>query len=131
MFVTSIVYRTIHHLLVSPIEAIRFAFSMLVMVHSVVHSVGVICQNPLVIYLNPTQEQEMFDKCKSTQWSNVDDIFCDNATMVGMVVVTFTILVEWRVLRISWLDAIGPVLFLLSLYHPVVFIYHRLEILGY
>jgi hypothetical protein len=35
--------------------------------------------------------------------------------MVGSVVVAFTILVEWHVLRISWLDAIGPILFLLSL----------------
>jgi hypothetical protein len=55
-YVTSIVCRAIHHLLVSPIEAIRFAFSMLVIVHSIVHSVGVLCQNPLVIYLNLTQE---------------------------------------------------------------------------
>jgi len=31
------------------------------------------------------------------------------------VVVAFTILVEWHALKISWLDAIGPVLFLLSL----------------
>jgi hypothetical protein len=119
-YVTSIVYRAIHHLPVSPIEAIGFAFSMLVMVHSIVHSVGVICQNPLVIYLNPIQEQEWFDKCKSTRWSNVDEVFCNNATMVGMVVVgsvvvAFTIFVEWHVLRISWLDAIGPILFLLSL----------------
>ncbi|CAM6053704.1 unnamed protein product [Sphagnum tenellum] len=61
-YVTSIVYRAIHHLPVSPIEAIGFAFSMLVIVHSVVHSVGVICQNLLVIYLNPAQQQEMFYK---------------------------------------------------------------------
>jgi hypothetical protein len=73
-YVTSIVYRAIHHLPVSPIEAIGFAFSMLVIVHSVVHSVGVMCQNPLVIYLNPTQQQEMFDKRKSTRWSNVDNV---------------------------------------------------------
>jgi hypothetical protein len=65
-YVTSIVYRAIHHFPVSPIEAIGFAFSLVVIVHSVVHSVGVICQNPLVIYLNPTQEQEMLDKCEST-----------------------------------------------------------------
>jgi hypothetical protein len=119
-YVTSIVYRAIHHLLVSPIEAIGFAFSMLVIVHSLVHSVGVICQNPLVMYLNPTQEQEMLDKCESTRWSNVDDVICENAAIVGMVVVgsvvgAFTILVQWHVLRISWLDAIGPILFLLYL----------------
>jgi hypothetical protein len=35
--------------------------------------------------------------------------------VVGSVVVAFTILVEWQVLRISRLDAIGPILFLLSL----------------
>jgi hypothetical protein len=35
--------------------------------------------------------------------------------VVGSGVVAFTILVEWHVLRISWLDAIGPILFLLSL----------------
>jgi len=119
-YVTSIVYRAIHHLPVSPIEAIGFAFSMLVIVRSVVHSMGVLCQNPLVIYLNSTQEQEMLDKCKSTRWSYVDDVFCENVAMVGMVVVgsvmvAFTILVEWHVLRISWLDAIGPILFLLGL----------------
>ncbi len=119
-YVTSIVYRAIHHLPVSPIEAIGFAFSMLVIVHSLVHSVGVICQNPLVIYLNPTQEQEMLDKSESTRWSNVDVVICENAVMVGMVVVgcvvvAFTILVEWHVLRISSLDAIGLMLFLFSL----------------
>ncbi|CAM6008762.1 unnamed protein product [Sphagnum balticum] len=119
-YVTSIVYRAIHHLAVSPIEAIGFAFSLVVIVHSLVHSVGVICQNPLVIYLNPTQEEEMFDKCKSTRWSDVDDEICkieamEGMVVVGSVVVALTILVEWHVLRISWLDAIGPILFLLSL----------------
>jgi hypothetical protein len=119
-YVTSIVDRAIHHLPVSPIEAIGFALSLLVIVHSLLHSVGIVCQNPLVIYLNPTQEQEMFDKCKSTRWSNVDNVICENAAIVGIVVVgsvvvTFTILVEWHVLKISWLDAIGPILYLLSL----------------
>ncbi len=119
-YVTSIVYRAIHHLAVSPIEAIGFALSLLVIVQSVVHSVGVICQNPLVIYLNPTQEQEMLEKCKSTRWSDMDSVSRLNAAMVGTVVVgsvlvAFTILVEWHVLRLSWLDAIGPILFSLSL----------------
>jgi hypothetical protein len=97
--------------------------------------VEVICQNPLVIYLNPTQEQEMLHKCVSTRLTiavhgicdnmddgiceNVDDEICQNATTVGMVVVgsmvvAFTILVEWHALRTSWLDAIGPILFLFS-----------------
>ncbi len=76
------------------------------------------CQNPLVIYLNPTQEPKMLDKCESTRWSYVDGVIC--ATMVGTVVVgsvvvAFTILVEWHVFKISWLDAIGPILFLISL----------------
>ncbi|CAM6008766.1 unnamed protein product [Sphagnum balticum] len=119
-YVTSTVYRAIHHLPVSPIEAIGFAFSLVVIVHSLVHSVGVTCQNPLVIYLSPAQEQGMADKCKSTGWSDVDVVNCENAArvgtvVVGSVVVAFTILVEWHVLRISWLDAIGPILFLLSL----------------
>jgi hypothetical protein len=57
----------------------------------------------------------MLDKCESTRWTNVDDGICGNAATVGMVVVAFTLLVEWHVLRISWLDAIGPILFLLSL----------------
>jgi hypothetical protein len=92
---------------------------MLVIVHSLVHSVGVFCQNPLVIYLNPTQEQEISDKCKSTRWSNVDTVNRENVAIVGTVVVgsvvvAFTILVEWHVLRISSLDAIGPILFFLS-----------------
>jgi hypothetical protein len=119
-YVTSIVYRAIHHLPVSPIEAIGFAFSILVIVHSVLHSVGVICQNPLVVYLNPTQEQEILDKCQSTRWSDLDDVICGNwamvgTVMVGSVVVAFTILVEWHVLKRNWLDAIGPILYSLSL----------------
>jgi hypothetical protein len=118
-YVTSTVYRAIHHLPVSPIEAIGFAFSMLVILHSLVHSVGVICQNHLVIYLNPAQEQEMLDKCRSTRWSDVDTVNRENVAIVGTVVVgsvvvAFTILVEWHVLRISSLDAIGPILFFLS-----------------
>ncbi|CAM6044070.1 unnamed protein product [Sphagnum compactum] len=134
-YVTSIVYRAIHHLPVSPIEAIGFAFSLLIIVHSLVHSLGVFCQNPLVIYLNPAQEQEMLDKCKSTRWSYVDDVTCENARMVGMVVVgsvvvAFAILVEWHVLRISWLDAIGPILFFLSLitqsFTDIIYRYHMI-----
>jgi hypothetical protein len=35
--------------------------------------------------------------------------------MVGSVVVAFTILVEWHVLKRNWLDAIGPILYSLSL----------------
>jgi hypothetical protein len=119
-YVTSIVYRAIHHLPVSPIEAIGFAFSLVVILHSVVHSMGVMCQNPLVIYLNPTQEQEMLDKCESTRWSFADVVNCDTEAILGTVVVetmvvAFTILVEWHVLRISWLDAVGPILFLFSI----------------
>jgi hypothetical protein len=123
-YLTSIVYRAIHHLPVSPIEAIGFAFSMLVVVHSLVHSVGGVCQNPLVIYLNPAQEQELYNIEisieLSSRWSAEDEVNCLNVGLVGMVVVgsvvvAFTILVEWHVLTMSWLDAIGPILFLLSL----------------
>jgi hypothetical protein len=119
-YVTSIVYRAIHHLPVSPIEAIGFAFSMFVIVRSLVHSLGVICQTPLVIYLNCTQEQQLLDKCKSIRWSNADEEVWKNAAIlvtgvVGSVVVAFTMLVEWQVLKISWMDAIGPMLFFLSL----------------
>jgi len=118
-YVIFIGYRAILHLPVSPVEAIGFAFSMLVIVHSISHSVGVICQNPLVIYLSPTQEQEMLEKCESTRWSNVDTVNRENVTKVGIVVVgsvvvAFTILVEWHVLRTSWFDGIGPIIFLLS-----------------
>ncbi len=98
-YVTSIIFRAIHHLPVSPIEAIGFAFSMFVIVHFVVHSLGVISPNPLVIYLNPAQEQEMLHKCEFTRWSNVDDAIRANAIVLGMVVVgsvvvAFTIFVE-------------------------------------
>jgi hypothetical protein len=93
---------------VSPIETIGLAFSMVVILYSVVHSVGAICQNPLVIYLDPTQQQEMLNKCEVTRWSNEDDEICKNAAIVGMVVmaslvVVFTIIVGWPVLRkFSW-----------------------------
>ncbi len=113
-YVTSIVYRAIHHLPVSPIEAIGFAYSLLVIFHSLVHNVAVICQNPLVIYLTPEQEQEMLEKCESTRWHYADDLIRGCAMMVGwVVVVAFTILVEYHVLRTSTLNAIGPILFCL------------------
>jgi hypothetical protein len=51
-FVTSIVYRAFLHLPVSPVEAIGFAYGMLVIVRSWAYAMGAICQNPLVIYLN-------------------------------------------------------------------------------
>jgi hypothetical protein len=108
---------------------------MLVIVHSIVHSVGVICQNPLVICLNHTQEIEILPKCKSTQWSDNDSITCGNAGNVGMVVVgsvvlAFTILVEWHVLRISWSDAIEPHPLFSFFYPPIIFNYHMPEIFG-
>jgi len=107
-YVASIVCRAILHLPVSPIETTRLDFNMVVIVHSVVHSVGAICQNPLVIYLNPTQQQELLDKCEATRWSNVDDEICKNAAIAGMVVVAIlvvalTIIVGWPLLRkIHW-----------------------------
>jgi hypothetical protein len=75
-YITSIVHQAINHLSVSPIEFLGFFFSMLVILHSIVHSVGAICQNPLVKYLNPTQETEILDKYNSTRWFNNDSITC-------------------------------------------------------
>jgi len=123
---TSIIYRAVHHLPVSPIEAIGFAFSMLVVFRSVFHSMGVIVENPLVIFLNPAQQEEMSHKCWSTRWLISDDTIVETAAMVAMVfmgsgVVAFTIFVEWHVLRISWLDAMGPILFSLSLITQLFF----------
>ncbi|CAM6008733.1 unnamed protein product [Sphagnum balticum] len=105
-YVASIVIRAIFHLPVSPIETTSLAFNMVVIVHSVVHRVGAICQNPLVIYLNRTQQREMADRCEATRWSNVDDEICKNRAIVGMVVVAIvlvalTIVVGWPVLRRS------------------------------
>jgi hypothetical protein len=135
-YVTSIVYRAIHHLPVSPIEAIGFAFSLLVIVHSLLHNVGGICRHTLVIYVNHTEAQEpstdhteaqepsteesrMTTSCAFTRWQNVDTVnraivAIVGTVVVGSVVVALTILVELHVLRKSWLDKIGPILFLLS-----------------
>jgi hypothetical protein len=119
-YVISIAYRAILHLPVSPIEAIGFSFSMFVIVHSVVHSLGAISQCPLVVYLLCTQEQEMIDKCKSTQSSDADELICEMMRIWGMfvvvsVVVVFTMLVERELMKRRLLDKIGPILFLSSL----------------
>ncbi|CAK9256138.1 unnamed protein product [Sphagnum jensenii] len=105
-YVASIVCRAILHLPVSPIETIGLAFSMVVIVHSVVHSVGAICENPLVMYLNPEQQQEILDECQATRWNDVDDEICRKEAIVVMVVVgslvvAFTIVVGWPVLTHS------------------------------
>ncbi len=115
-YVTSIVYKAIHHLPVSPTEGLGFFFSMLIIVRFVVHSVGTYCQCPLLIYLNPTQEQEMLEECKSTRWSDVDNLNSKYAQVVGLtvagsVVVAFTILVERQMLKMGSLDACGRILF--------------------
>jgi len=47
--------------------------------------------------------------------------------VVGSAVVAFTILVEWHVLRISWLDAIKPHPLFSFFYPPIIFNYHILE----
>ncbi len=118
-YITSTAYRATHNLPVSPIEAIGFPFNMWVIVYSFVHSVGVMCQHPLVIYLHPAQEQEMLDKCESTRWSNRNDKICTNAAIVGTLMVALGVgafegFVGGPVLRISSLDAIGPILYFLS-----------------
>jgi hypothetical protein len=132
-YIISTGFRAIHHLPVSPIEAIGFAYSMFVVVHSVFHSLGAICYNPLVVYLNRTQEQQMLDKCQSTRWSKEDDIFCVNAaivrmSVVGSVVVALTTLVQLQAYTtlhrfelgrgkfISFvMTFVGPIIFLVSL----------------
>jgi hypothetical protein len=42
--------------------------------------------------------------------------------VVGNVVVAFIIFIEWYVLKISWLNAIKPFLFLACFYHKIVLI---------
>ncbi|CAK9219208.1 unnamed protein product [Sphagnum troendelagicum] len=118
-YVTSIVYRAIIDLPVSPIEGIGFSFSMFVIVHSLVHSLGATSQCPLVIYLNRTQEEQMIDKCKSIRWSNADELICGKRgfwvmVVVGSVVVAFTMLVERQVLERDDLNIFGPTFFLVS-----------------
>jgi uncharacterized protein with PQ loop repeat len=130
-YVTSTAYRATYNLPVSPIEAIGFPFSMLVIVRSLFYIMGVICQNPLVIYLNRTQEQEMLEKCRSTRWSNRDDQICIKvskvvASMVACVVRVFTAHVARYTLSASSLDAIGPILFFFSII-PQVFLAIYLE----
>jgi len=117
-YVISIFYRVSLHLAVSPIEAIGFAYSVVVIVHSIVHNVAMLCQNSLVIYLNPTQEQELLEKCESNRWSEVDDVNCGRAETVGVFVVgsmvmIFTVLVAWPLFRISVMQFTGlePFLF--------------------
>jgi hypothetical protein len=117
-YVASTAYRATHNFPVSPIEAIGFPCSILVIVQSLVHSLGVICQHPLVIYLNPAQEQEMLDKCMSTRWSNRDDKVCAKWAKRGMYMVWFAVgafLGPVLRFRISSFNAIGPILFFLSL----------------
>jgi len=106
-YVASIVCRVIFHLPVSPVETTGLAFNMVVIVHSVVHLVGAICQNPLVIYLNPRQQQAVLEKCGDTLWANVDDKTCKNRAIMGMVVVAIlvvglTVVVGWPVLTINY-----------------------------
>ncbi len=124
-YVASTVYRTILHLPVSPIEAIGFAYSMLVIVLSVVRNEATLCQNSLVIYLNPTQEQELLDICESTRWSEVDEAACKlagllGAALVGIMAMASILLVQWHVFKQLFFDhdnldarlnAIGPLIF--------------------
>jgi hypothetical protein len=119
-YLSSVFYRTVSHLPVSPIETIGFFFSMLVSVRSFFHDVGVIHANPLVIYLNPRQEEEMLEKWQINGWSEADYKLCLNVTtlvmgMMATMLMAFTVFVEWPVLKIGWLNAIGPILFSLSL----------------
>jgi len=124
-YITAAVIRVANGLVVSPIEGIGFAFSILVIFHSITHVVGRGSHQLLLIYLNPEQEEEVLRKCNSTQWSNTDIIACwrmalIGITIVGSTVVASTIAVEWQVLREGGLNAMGPVFFLLALILQVV-----------
>jgi hypothetical protein len=114
------VIRVANGLVVSPIEGIGFAFSILVIFHSITHVVGCVSHHSLLTYLNPEQEEEMLRKCNSTQWSNNDIIACwrmalIGITIVGSAVVASTIVVKWQVLREGGLNAMGPFSFCLLL----------------
>lgn len=98
-------------------KIIVFVFSPLFI--SNVHNMGMLCQNLFVIYLNPKQEKEISSKCNSSQWLDNDYNTCENVAIMGMtvvwiVVMVSTILIEWHVLKISWLDVVRLVLFLLA-----------------
>jgi len=122
-YITAAVIRVANGLVVSPIEGIGFAFSILVNFHSIAHVVGRVSHHLFLIYLNP--EQEVLHECNSTQWSNNDIIACwrmalIGITIVGSAVVASTIVVEWQVLREGGLNAMGLVFFLLALILQVV-----------
>ncbi len=124
-YITAAVIRVANGLVVSPIEGIGFAFSILVIFHSITHFVGCVSHHSLLIYLNPEQEEEMLREWNSTQWSNNDIIACWRMalvaiTIVGSTVVALTIVVEWQVLREGGLNAMGPIFSLLALILQVV-----------
>jgi hypothetical protein len=77
---TSLIYWTIRNLINEFCKIIVFVFSTLVIVHSNVHNMGMLCQNLFVIYLNPKQEKKISSKCKSSQWLDNDHNMwkCDN-----------------------------------------------------
>jgi hypothetical protein len=102
------------------IETVVFVFSTLVIVHFNVHNMRMLCQNVFIIYLNPKPEKEISSKCSSSQWLDNDHNTCENVAIMGMtmvwsVVMVCSILIEWHVLKISRLDVVRPVLFLLAL----------------
>lgn len=123
-YITAAVIRVANGLVLSPIEGIGFAFSILVNFHSITHVVGRVSHHFFLIYLNPEQE-EVLRECNSTQWSNNDIIACwrmalIGITIVGSAVVASTLVVEWQVLREGGLNAMGLVFFLLALILQVV-----------
>jgi hypothetical protein len=58
-YITAAVIRVANGLVVSSIEGIGFAFSILVFFHSITHVVGHVSHHLLLIYLNPEQKEEM------------------------------------------------------------------------
>ncbi len=124
-YITAAVIRVANGLVVSPIEGVGFAFSILVIFHSITLVVECVSHHSLLIYLNPEQQEELLCECNSTQWSNNDIIAGWRMALIGFtivrsVVVASTIVVEWQVLREGGLNAMGPVFFLLVLILQVV-----------
>jgi hypothetical protein len=112
-YITGAVIRVANGLVVSPIEDIGFAFSILVIFHSITHVVRRVSHHLLLIYLNPEQEEVL------RKWSNNEIIACwrmalVGITIVGSVVVASTIVVEWQMLREGGLNVMGPIFFLLA-----------------
>ncbi len=82
-------------LLLSPIETIGLTFSILVVIHSVCHFVAAPCYRPLIVYLRPDQQQdEVFQMCQSTQWTENDFKFTFSDTQLLSAIVGIQLLMQ-------------------------------------